>query len=88
MIEATSIGAYTIIEAGARIGKGAKIGERCKICAGVVVGEGVVVGDGIVVWGSGWGECRREERRTEFGGLREKRVREQGDVLKRGWIGK
>ncbi|KAL2040986.1 hypothetical protein N7G274_006444 [Stereocaulon virgatum] len=88
VVEAVSIGAYSIVEAGARIGKGAVIGERCKICAGVFVGEGVEVEDGVVVWGSGWGQYRREVRREVFEGGRERVVGEMEGVLRRGWSGK
>ena len=87
-VEGASIGAYTIIEAGAKVGKGAVIGEHCKICAMVQVGEGAVVGNGIVVYGSGWGEWRSEHGRQETEGMRRAAVSEQYEVLRRCWTGK
>lgn len=42
-VEGASIGAYTIIEAGAKIGKGAVVGANSKVCAGVEIGEGMIV---------------------------------------------
>ncbi|KAK0514093.1 hypothetical protein JMJ35_003815 [Cladonia borealis] len=87
-VEATCIGAYTIIEAGAKVGKGAAIGEHCKVCAMVQLGEGAVVGDGMVVYGSGWGERRSEQGRQELEGMRRKAVTEQIEVLRRCWTGK
>ena len=42
LIEGASIGAYTINEAGAKIGKGTVIGANSKFCAGVEIGEGDV----------------------------------------------
>ena len=72
-VEARSVGDYSIIEAGAKVGKGARIGGYCKICAKVEVPEGGVVEDGMVVWGDGWGERRMEE---EGKGLRSPGMRE------------
>lgn len=90
VVEATSIGAYSIIESGAKVGKGAKIGAGCKICAGVELGEGVVVEDGMVVWGNGWGLWRKEERGAKLDPLVVRRawMGEMLEVLKRGWTGK
>lgn len=87
-VEAASIGAYTIIEAGAKVGKGAIIGEHCKVCAMVQVGEGAVVENGMVVYGSGWGESRSEHGRQEAAGMRRAAVSEQYEVLRRVWTGK
>ena len=87
-VEAASIGAYTIIEAGAKVGKGAVIGDHCKVCAMVQVAEGAVVGNGIVVYGSGWGEWRSEHERQEREGMRRAAVSEQYEVLRRCWTGK
>ena len=88
VVEAASIGAYTIIEAGAKVGKGTVVGEHCKVCALVELGEGAVVGDGVVVYGSGWGEWRSEQGRQELEGMRRKAVTEQIEVLRRCWTGK
>lgn len=90
IVEATSIGAYTIIESGVKVGRGAKIGTVCKICAGVEVGEGAVVEDGMVVWGNGWGEWRREGKGKMLDPLSVRRawVGEMLEVLRRGWTGK
>ena len=52
LVEGASIGAYTIIEAGAKIGKGTVVGANSKVCAGVEIGEGMVVEDDSVVYGS------------------------------------
>lgn len=87
-VEAASIGAYTIIEAGAKVGRGALIGEHCKVCAMVELGEGAVVGNGMVVYGSGWGEWRSEQGRQELEGMRKAAVSEQIEVLRRCWTGK
>ena len=87
-VEAASIGAYTIIEAGAKLGRGAVIGEYCKVCAMVELGEGAVVGNGMVVYGSGWGEWRSEQGRQELEGMRKAAVSEQIEVLRRCWTGK
>ena len=87
-VEAASIGAYTIIEAGAKLGRGAVIGEDCKVCAGVQLREGAVVGNGMVVYGSGWGEWRSEQGRQDLEGMRRAAVSEQYEVLRRCWTGK
>lgn len=87
-VEAASIGAYTIIEAGAKVGRGAVIGDHCKVCAGVQLAEGAVVGNGMVVYGSGWGEWRSEQGRQDLEGMRRAAVSEQHEVLKRCWTGK
>ena len=87
-VEAASIGAYTIIEAGAKVGKGAVIGEHCKVCAGVQLEEGAVVGNGMVVYGSGWGEWRSEQGRQDLEVMRRAAVSEQYEVLRRCWTGK
>ena len=88
IVEAASIGAYTIIEAGAKVGKGVVLGEHCKVCAMVEVKEGAVVGNGTVVYGSGWGEWRNEHGRQEAEGMRRAAVSEQYEVLRRCWTGK
>ena len=87
-VEAASIGVYTVIEAGAKVGRGAVIGEHCKVCAGVQLGEGAVVGNGMVVYGSGWGEWRSEQGRQDLEGMRRAAVSEQYEVLRRCWTGK
>ncbi|KAL9104177.1 MAG: hypothetical protein Q9163_000829 [Psora crenata] len=56
IVEAASIGARTIIEVGAKVGKGTIIGANCKVCAMVEIAEGEVVGDNTVVWGNRWDE--------------------------------
>ncbi len=83
-VEAASIGAYSVIEVGAKIGKGAVIGEHCKVCALVEVGEGEVIGDGTVVYGNGWGERRVERERAGLKAL----VEAQRHTLKGLWTGK
>lgn len=87
-VEAASIGAFTVVEAGAKIGRGAVLGRDCKICARVQIGEGEIVGDGIVVYGNGWGEKRMERRGGVMDGKREAWAREQGEVLRKAWTGK
>lgn len=85
------MGDYSIIEAGAVVGKGARIGRYTKICAKVQVAEGGVVEDGMVVWGDGgWDQRRMEE---EGKGLRREGMREgmvEGVVggVRAGWKGK
>lgn len=88
VVEATSIGAYTIIESGAKVGSQVRVGVGCKICAGVELGPGVVVEDGMIVWGSGWGEWRREDPKLDPLVLRRAWVGEMLEVLRRGWTGK
>ena len=83
-----SLSAYTIIEAGVRIGKGTVVGENCKVCAGVEIGEGMVVEDDTVVYGSGWGGRRKEKKGLGLDGLRKTWVDLQGDTLRRMWTGK
>ena len=84
------MGAFTIIENGARIGKGAVVGAYCKICARVEVKEGAEVEDGTVVYGAGWGEWRREGTGggLDVRGMRRAYVAEIGEVLRRIWTGK
>ena len=87
-VEGASIGANTIIEAGAKIGKGTVIGAHSKVCAGVKLGERVSVGDYTVVYGSGWGERRKENRDVGLDGMRKAWVKLQGDTLRKVWAGK
>lgn len=88
VIEGVSIGAYTIIEAGAKIGKGTVVGANSKVCAGVHIGEGIVVEDNTVVYGSGWGEERKEKKGLGLDGMRKTWVDLQEDTLRRMWTGK
>lgn len=88
VVESASIGAYTIIEAGAKVGKGAVVGAYSKVCAGVEIGEGMVVEDNTVVYGNGWGERRKEKKSLGLDGLRKVWVDLQGDALRRMWTGK
>ncbi len=90
VVEASSVGAYTIVESGAKVGRDAKIGTGCKISSGVELGEGAVVEDGVVVWGSGWGKWRSEGKGKSLDPLAVRRawVGEMLEVLRRGWIGK
>lgn len=87
IVEAFSIGAYRIVEVGAKVGKGAVIGERCKICAMVEIGEGEVVGDSTVVYGNGWGE-RRVEEAIGLESIRKGMAESLGEVYRRNWTGK
>ena len=87
-VEGASIGANTIIEAGAKIGKGTVIGANSKVCAGVEVGEGMIVEDDTVVYGSGWGEQRKEKKGLGLNGMRKVWVEMQQDTLRRMWTGK
>ena len=87
-VQGAWIGAYTIIEAGAKIGKGTVVGANSKVCAGVDVGEGMVVEDDTVVYGSGWGERRKEKPGLGLDTMRKARVDMQGDTLRRMWTGK
>ena len=87
-VEGASIGAYTIIEAGARIGKGTVVGANSKVCAGVEIGEGMVVEDDTVVFGSGWGERRMAKKGLGLDGMRKPWVDLQVDTLRRMWTGK
>ena len=82
------MGAYTIIEAGAKIGKGAVVGSNSKVCAGVEIGEGMVVEDYTVVYGSGWGERRKTKKGSGLDGMRKTWVDLQGEALRRMWTGK
>ena len=88
IIEGASIGAYTIIEAGAKIGKGTVIGANSKVCAGLEIGEGVVIGDNTVVYGSGWGEQRTEQGVLGLDGMRKVWMESHEDILRRMWTGK
>ena len=87
-VEAASIGAFTIIEAGAKIGKGTVVGANSKVCAGVEIGEGMVVEDDCVVYGSEWGGRRKEKKGLGLDGMRKRWVHLQGEALKRMWTGK
>ena len=88
VIEAASIGAFTIVEAGAKVGKGAIVGERCRICAKVEVGQGAVVEDRTVVYGNAFGESRVEKGGGVLDERREGWIREHGETLRRIWTGK
>jgi len=44
------VGAYTIIEAGAKIGSNCLIGHGCHIQEGVVLGHGIHVENGVYIW--------------------------------------
>ncbi|CAF9927742.1 hypothetical protein IMSHALPRED_007294 [Imshaugia aleurites] len=88
VVEGASIGAYTIIEAGAKIGKGAVVGANSKVCAGVEIGEGAIVEDDTVVFGSGWGEMRKEKKGLGLDGMRKVWVDSQADTLRSMWTGK
>ena len=87
-VEGASIGAYTIIEAGAKIGKGTVVGANSKVCAGVEIGEGMVVEDGTVVYGSGWGVRRKEKKGLGLDAIRKTWVDLQRDTLRTMWTGK
>lgn len=87
-VEGASIGAYTVIEAGAKIGKGTVIGAYSKVCAGVEIGEGMVVEDDTVVYGSGWGGRRKEKKGLGLDGMRKTWVDLQRDTLRTMWTGK
>ena len=88
VVEGASIGAYTIIEAGAKIGKGTVIGANSKVCAGVEIGEGTVVEDNTVVYGSAWAERRKEKEGLGLDGMRKSWVEMQQGILRRMWTGK
>lgn len=88
VIEAASIGAYTIIEAGSKIGKGTVIGANCKVCAGIEVGEGMVIEDDTVIYGSGWGERRKVMKGLGLDGMRKIWVDSQEETLRKMWTGK
>ncbi|KAM0806313.1 trimeric LpxA-like protein [Usnea florida] len=88
IIEGASIGAYTIVEAGAKIGKGTVIGANSKVCAGLEIGEGIVIGDNTVVYGSGWGEQREAQEGLGLDGMRKVWMEAQEDSLRRTWTGK
>ncbi|KAF6221364.1 hypothetical protein HO133_002219 [Letharia lupina] len=79
VVQGASIGAYTIIEAGAKIGKGTVVG--------VEIGEGMVVDDNTVVYGSG-GERRKEKKGLGLDRARKVWVDLQEDTLRRMWTGK
>ena len=86
-VEAASIGAFTVIETGAIIGKKAIVGSNCKICARVEIREGDVVEDNTVVFGSAWGERRVEGKGCLMGEKQGAWLKEQGTVLRRAWAG-
>ena len=87
-VEGASIGAYTIIEAGAKIGKGTVVGVNSKVCAGIDIGEGMVVEDDSVVYGIEWGGRRKEKKGLGVDGMRKRWIQVQGETLKRMWTGK
>lgn len=87
-IECLSIGAYTVIEAGAKVRKGAVVGANSKVCAGVEIGEGMVVEDDTVVYGSEWGERRKERMGLGLDAVRKIWVDLQEDTLRGMWRGK
>ena len=88
LIEAAAIGAFTIIEAGAKVGKGAIVGERSRICAKVEVGEGAMVPSRTVVYGNAFGESRVEKEGGILDERREGWIREHGKALRKVWTGK
>ena len=88
IVQGASIGAFSIIGAGAKIGKGAVVGANSKVCAGVEIGVGVVVEDDTVVYGSGWGERRKEKKGVGLDGMRKNWVELQEDALRKMWTGK
>ena len=92
VIEAASVGAYAVIEAGARLGRGCVIGEGAKVCALVQVEPGAVVGAGEVVWGDGGWDRRRSDGGMGRGGegirYRKEAVEGLGAVYRRVWTGK
>lgn len=91
IIEAARIGAHTIIEAGAKIGKGAVIGEHCKVCAKVEIGEADVIENDTVVYGMRWDERRIEKDGRGLGGIegaRKGMMEGQRNTLKSLWTGK
>ena len=88
VIEAASIGPYTIIEAGAQIGKGTVIGANCKVCGGIRIGEGMIIEDDTVVYGSGWGERRKVTKGLGLDGMRKIWVNSQEETLRKMWTGK
>ena len=87
-VEAASLGAFTIVEAGAKIGRGVVIGRNCKICAQVEVADGDTVGDNVVIFGNGCGQRRVEKRGGVMEGKRGAWVGELGGALRRAWSGK
>ena len=87
-VEAVSIGAYTVVEAGAKIGKGTVVGANSKVCAGIEIGEGIVVEDNTVVYQSGWGGRRKEKRAFGQYRVRKRLVELQEDTLRRMWTGR
>lgn len=88
IVEAASIGSFTIIEAGARVARGAVVGANCRICAKIEIAEGERIEDGTIVFGSRWGERRAEGRGGALDGKRESWVKEQGEALRKVWTGK
>lgn len=90
-VEAASIGAYTIIETGAKVGKGAVIGEHCKICAKVEIGEAEMIENDMVVYGNRWDERSIEKEGRGLGGIERARkgmMEGQRDTLRSLWTGK
>ena len=87
VVEAASVGDYTIIEARAKIGKGAVIGANCKICAGVEVRDGDIVAEGTIVWGNGWDQRRieRDGKGLRVGAGRRGMVEGLGEGLRAVW---
>ena len=88
VIHAAFIGAYTIIEAGAKVGNGAVVGQRCRICAKVEVGTGTTVQDRTVVYGNAFGEGRVEKEGGVMDERREEWIEGHGEALRRTWTGK
>ena len=88
MVEAMSIGAFTVIETGAKIGRGAVVGKNCKICACAEVREEEVIGDNVIVFGNGWDQRRMDRRDEVMSATRERWVMEQGLFLRKTWTGK
>ena len=89
IIEA-SVGAYSMIEAGAKLSKNAEVGARCKVCAMVEITE-KIVGDDIVFWGNGWDERRLQkiEKGVEKAGVeRNAMVEGMAETLRGVWTGK
>ena len=87
-VEATSIGDFTVVETGAKIGRGAVIGRNCKICAQMEVREEEVIGDDVVIFGNGWDQRRVDRKSGAVSEMRERWVKEQEQVLRRMWTGK
>ena len=91
IVEAASIGAYTVVEVRAKIGQGAVIGANCKVCAMVEIAAGEVIDDDTVIWGHGWDERRVQRKEAELGGSdagRRAVVEGLAETLKGAWTGK